>query len=74
MKEKKITIEESIIELEKIVKKMENGEGSLEENIKWFDKGIKLINNCRDDLKTSEEKVKRLIKNEKGYFDLENIK
>ena len=74
MKEKKITIEESIIELEKIVKKMENGEGSLEQNIKWFDKGIKLINNCRDDLKTSEEKVKRLIKNEKGYFDLENIK
>lgn len=73
MKNKKISIEKTILNLEKIVAKMEMGEGSLEDNIKWFDEGIKLINDCRDELESSEKRVKELIKNSEGSFELKNI-
>ena len=73
MKNKNISIEETIVNLEKIVTKMENGEGSLEDNIKWFDEGIKMINDCRDELESSEKRVKELIKNNEGSFELKNI-
>ncbi len=73
MKNKKSSIEKTILNLEKIVAKMEMGEGSLEDNIKWFDEGIKLINDCRDELESSEKRVKELIKNSEGSFELKNI-
>ena len=73
MENKNISIEETILNLEKIVTKMEKGEGSLEDNIKWFDEGIKLINDCRNELESSEKLVKELIKNKKGSFELKNI-
>lgn len=73
MKNKKNSIEKTILNLEKIVAKMEMGEGSLEDNIKWFDEGIKLINDCRDELESSEKRVKELIKNSEGSFELKNI-
>jgi exodeoxyribonuclease VII small subunit len=74
MKNKNSSIEETILNLEKIVSKMENGEGSLEDNIKWFDEGIKMINDCRHELESSEKRVKELIKNNEGSFELKNIK
>jgi exodeoxyribonuclease VII small subunit len=73
IKNKKSSIEKTILNLEKIVAKMEMGEGSLEDNIKWFDEGIKLINDCRDELESSEKRVKELIKNSEGSFELKNI-
>jgi len=73
MKNKKSSIEKTILNLEKIVAKMEMGEGSLEDNIKWFDEGIKLINDCRDELESSEKRVKELIKNSESSFELKNI-
>tara|TARA_B000000475_G_C15685668_1_gene320093 strand:+ start:239 stop:463 length:225 start_codon:yes stop_codon:yes gene_type:complete len=73
MKNKKSSIEKTILNLEKIVAKMEMGEGSLEDNIKWFDEGIKLINDCRDELECSEKRVKELIKNSESSFELKNI-
>ena len=72
MKNKNISIEKTILNLEKIVAKMEKGEGSLEDNIKWFDEGIKLVNDCRDDLEGSK-RVKELIKINEGSFDLKDI-
>ena len=73
MKNKNSSIEETILNLEKIVSKMENGEGSREDNIKWFDEGIKMINDCRHELESSEKRVKELIKNNEGSFELKNI-
>lgn len=73
MKNKNISIEKTILNLEKIVAKMEKGEGSLEDNIKWFDEGIKLVNDCRDDLEGSQKRVKELIKINEGSFDLKDI-
>ena len=57
MENKKKDIETSIAHLEELVVKMESGKGSLEENIQWFDDGIKLIEVCRNELNDSEKNL-----------------
>jgi exodeoxyribonuclease VII small subunit len=73
MENKKKDIETSIAHLEELVVKMESGKGSLEENIQWFDDGIKLIEVCRMELNDSEKKIDELIKNAEGSFSVKNI-
>ena len=52
--------EESIKELEKIVKALEDGEPSLDESLKSFEKGISLIKVCQKELESAENKIKEL--------------
>ena len=52
--------EESIKELEKIVKSLEEGEPSLDESLKSFEKGISLIKVCQKELESAENKIKEL--------------
>ena len=58
MKEKKF--EEAMLELENIVREMEQGELSLEESFKKFEKGSELAKVCSDKLTEVEKKVKVL--------------
>ena len=58
MKEQKF--EEAMTELEVIVKEMEQGELSLEESFKKFEKGSELAKVCADKLADVEKKVKVL--------------
>lgn len=57
--------EKALADLETLVSSMEEGELSLEESLKAFEKGIKLTRDCQGALKTAEQKVKILI-NEHG--------
>ena len=52
--------EDSIKELEKIVKTLEEGEPSLEESLSKFEKGIKLIKACQKELEDAENTIKEL--------------
>ena len=52
--------EESIKELEKIVKALEEGEPSLDESLKSFEKVISLIKVCQKELESAENKIKEL--------------
>lgn len=52
--------EAAMQELEVLVKKMEQGELSLEESIKNFERGVTLVKQCQDELKQAEQKVKIL--------------
>ncbi len=52
--------EDSIKELEKIVKVLENGEPSLDESLKKFEDGISLIKVCQKELESAENKIKDL--------------
>ena len=62
MAEKKF--EKALEELEEIVKKMEEGNVSLEESLKAFEKGIKLSRFCADKLDKAERKVDILLREE----------
>ena len=61
------TFEESIEELETIVKTLENGECSLEDAVKLFEKGVKISNDCHKVLDSAEQKIKILT--ESGPLD-----
>ena len=65
--------EESIKELEKIVKTLEDGDPSLDESLKNFEKGITLIKVCQKELESAENKIKELTEDgDTKPFDSDN--
>ena len=58
---KEKTFEEQIGELEEIVKKLENGDVSLDESLELFEQGVKLTKGCQKMLDTAEKQVKVLM-------------
>ena len=56
------SFEESINRLEELVDKMESGESSLEQNLKWFEEGMDLIKTCQTHLVDADKRVQELIK------------
>ncbi|MCW8399739.1 exodeoxyribonuclease VII small subunit [Legionella sp. PATHC038] len=52
--------EQSIMELEEIVRQLEKGELSLEDSLKQFEKGISLARRCQDVLQKAEQKIEIL--------------
>ncbi len=62
MPRKKSTLfEDSLEELEQLVEQMEQGEISLEESLKSFERGVKLTNTCQKALQDAEQKVQILL-------------
>lgn len=62
-KSKTASFEHSLETLEQLVQQMDSGELSLEESLALFEKGIKLIRQCQDQLQTAEQKVQVLLEN-----------
>ena len=59
-KQPSFDFEKSIEELNSIVEQMEQGDLSLEQSLKSFERGIALTRQCQDALKTAEQTVKIL--------------
>lgn len=64
-KKDSFNFEQALEELESLVTSMEEGDLSLEESLKAFEKGIKLTRECQTALKQAEQKVQVLL-NESG--------
>ena len=73
-KNKKPSIEDSLNNLESILKKMESNEGTLKENLDWFEEGIGIVKDCQAELKSAEQKVFNLVKSSKNGFDKKEVK
>lgn len=58
------TFEQAMEELEKIVNTLEEGECSLDEAVKLFEKGVKISNECNAALDKAEQKIKILTSND----------
>ena len=54
-------LEKSLAELEALVEKLEGGDLSLEETLKYFERGVKLTRECQATLKEAEQKVEILL-------------
>ena len=65
--------EEALEELERLVSSMEEGELSLEDSMKAFEKGIKLTRECQTALQKAEQKVQILL-NESGETQAFDVK
>ena len=60
MAEKKVTFEQGMERLEAIVSRLERGEATLDESLKLFEEGSKLVAQCSSMLDKAEQKVIRL--------------
>ncbi len=58
---KPVNLEKALGELEKLVEEMEQGNLSLDESLKRFEKGSALTSECREALQKAELKVQELI-------------
>ena len=56
-----INFEKTLAELEQLVGKMEEGDLSLEESLKCFERGIALTKSCQQALTEAEQKVRILL-------------
>lgn len=62
MAEKTVDFEKSLERLETIVEEMEGGGLSLEQMIKHFEEGSKLVTLCSAKLTEVEQKIEKLVK------------
>jgi len=73
MEEKKLSFEEALDRLEKIVNLLESGNLSLEDTLKYYEEGTVLLRICDEYLKRAEGKIQKLTKNDNGEFVLEEL-
>ena len=66
MAEKKMSFEQMLERLEKIIKLLEKGEAPLTESLTLFEEGTALIKECTASLDTAEQRVLKLRKSETG--------
>ena len=58
----KLSFEEAIQELTNIVGKIEQGQVPLQDSLQQYEKGMALIKHCRKILKTAEERIEKISK------------
>lgn len=64
--------EKSLAELEKIVRRMEQGDQSLDDTLQDFERGMALSELCRKGLDEAQQKVEMLVKRH-GHYRLEIV-
>lgn len=62
-RKKTVSFEDSLQELEQLVKKMDAGELDLEQSLQAFEQGVRLIRDCQQALQKAEQKVQQLMEN-----------
>lgn len=67
----KFDFEKAMARLEQLIHDLESGELGLDESIEVFEEGVELSKKCHKKLTEAEAKVKKLIKDESGEFELE---
>ncbi len=73
MTQKTQTFEASLKELERIVRRLEDGELPLEESLKLFESGVKLSRECQERLNQAERRIEVLLADEEGNPSLQTI-
>lgn len=67
---KQDSFEENLVEIDKIIEKLENGDLTLSDSIKEYETAMKLIKKSSDMLNKAEGKVLKVIENgEKTEFE-----
>ena len=65
-KPENLTFEESLTELERIVSDLEQGDVSLDDALKQFERGIKLVRNSQGKLEQAQQKVSILMQEDEN--------
>lgn len=65
---KKVSFEESCLRLEEIIAKLEDEKLPLDESVKLYEEGMKLVVKCNKELEDAERKIKILTRGEDGQL------
>ena len=65
-KEKELKFEDGLKRLEEIVAKLESGNLPLDDSLKLFEEGVKLVRFCNERLAEAQQKVELLTKDQAG--------
>ena len=60
----KFNFNKGLLQLEEIVNKMESGELSLEDSLKYFEEGVKIHRQCHTALTDAEQRISVLSEND----------
>jgi exodeoxyribonuclease VII small subunit len=60
------SFEDQLVELEKVVDRLERGDLTLEENVSLFERGVHLSNACKAQLSSAESRIQVLLEPEEG--------
>ena len=71
--EKENNFEDSMKNLEQIATELENGNLSLDESVKKFEKGMKVSKKCNEILENAEKRITILLKQENEEYKEENF-
>ncbi len=69
----KMTFEEALKELEAIVSSLERGQGSLDEAVASYERGVILRKHCEKKLQDAQAVIERLSKSSDGTLSSEPI-
>ena len=70
---KKLSFEEAISELERIVEDLERGDIELEDSISIYERGVILKAHCEEKLKTAKMKIDKIVYNPDCDFSSEPL-
>ncbi len=70
---KKLSLEEAMEKLEKIVAEMENDKLPLERSLKLYEEGVKLVALCSEQLEAAKRKIQILQNGKNGEIELVDL-
>ena len=70
---KKLNFEDSLARLQKIIQEMEQNETPISKSLDLFEEGIELSEFCSNYLKKAEIKVKKLIRENDTFSEIDMI-
>jgi len=70
-KDEALTFEQAVAELGAIIEGIESGQAGLEESLTQYERGMKLIGQCRTILTAAEQKIAELSVDAKGKLRAE---
>ena len=70
---KTIAFEDALAKLEEVVRKLEGGDVSLDDSLKMFEDGTKLVRLCESKLNEAKGKVEMLMQSTSGETKLESF-
>ncbi len=56
-----LSLEEALRQLDAIVRKLESGEGTLDESVALFEQGQALVKRCQQDLEAKERRIQQIL-------------
>jgi exodeoxyribonuclease VII small subunit len=63
---REMKFEAALERLEQLVKKLEEGDGSLDDSLKMFEEGVGLARLCGEKLDAAERRIETLVRTEDG--------